>query len=175
MPASRYTAEQRTEALRLYQAQGPTAAGKQLGIPKETIASWARKAGVHTVRSERTRKAVEAKVVDAKLRRANIAERLYGQAEKILDDLESPKFRTILKASFGEEKAKTLDFIPANDKKTLLQAVGTAMTTTAKLEAVDTDNGVQGAVSMLDKLIEQIGVTGGDSGVPEAAPVPAEE
>lgn len=175
MPASRYTAEQRTEALKLYEQEGPSAVEKKLGIPKTTVMSWAKKAGVRTIRTERTRKAVEARVFDGKLRRQNITERLYGQAEKILDDLEAPKFRTILKASFGEEKPKTLDFIPANDKKTLLQAVGTAMTTTAKLEAVDTDNGVQGAVSMLDRLMEQIGVTGGDSGVPEAAPVPAEE
>lgn len=175
MPASRYTQQQRTEALRIYETEGPTAVTKQLGIPKGTVTGWAKANGTRTVRNERTRDAVEAKVVDAKLRRATIADRLYGQAEKILDDLESPEFRTILKAAMGEERPETLDFIPANEKKTLLQAVGTAMTTTAKLEAVDTDNGVQGAVSMLDKLIEQIGVTGGDSGVPEAAPVPAAE
>ena len=172
MPASKYTEAQRAEALSLYESQGPTAAGQALGIPKETIMSWARKAGVHTVRTENTRKAVEAKVVDGKLRRQSITERLYGQAEKILDDLEAPKFTTILKGEYGLESARTLDFIPPNDRKTMLQALGTALTTTAKLEAVDTDNGVAGAVSMLDRLVEQIGGMDEPGGFPEAAPVP---
>lgn len=174
MPASKYTETQRAEALSLYQSLGPSAAGKQLGIPKETIMSWARKAGVHTVRTERTRNAVEAKVMDGKLRRAGITERLYGQAERILDDLEAGTFRTILKGQYGAESEEELTFIPANDRKTLLQAVGSAMATTAKLEAVDTDNGVGSAVSMLDRLVEQIGGLD-DGGVPEAATVPEGE
>ena len=153
MPASKYTDAQRAEALTLYEAEGPTAAGKKLGIPKETIMSWAKRAGVHTVRTDNTRAAVEAKVVDGRLRRANIADRLYGQAEKILGDLEAPTFRTLLKGAGGSEHEDELDFVPPNDRKTLLQAVGSAMVTTAKLEAVDAGHDTSAADSVVDRLM----------------------
>lgn len=110
--------------------------------------------------------------MDGKLRRQNITERLYGQAEKILDDLEAPTFTTILKGEYGREGEEELSFVPPTDRKTLLQALGTALTTTAKLESVDTDNGVAGAVSMLDRLVEQIGAIGDDGGFPETVEVP---
>lgn len=171
-PGKTYTQAQKDAALALYETDGPTAVEKQLGIPKNTVAGWAKRSGVRTVRNERTRNAVEAKVVDGKLRRANITERLYGRAEKILDDLEAPTFTTILKGEYGVENVRQLDFVPPADVKTLLQALGTALTTTAKLESVDTDNGVAGAVSMLDKLVEQIGAISDDGGLPEATEVP---
>ncbi|HKU03972.1 MAG TPA: hypothetical protein VJQ80_14285 [Arthrobacter sp.] len=154
MPAAKYTQEQRAEALALYETHGPTAAGKQLGIPKETIMSWAKRAGVHTVRTEATRKAVEAKVVDGKLRRQNIAHRLYGQAEDILDVLEAPTFTTLLKGEYGSEHEGVLSFVPANERKTLIQALGSAMVTTAKLEAVDAGSDTAAADSVVDRLIQ---------------------
>lgn len=154
MPASKYTEEQRAEALKLYEAEGPTAAGKKLGIPKETIMSWAKRAQVHTVRTESTRKAVEAKVVDGKLRRQNIVHRLYGQAEKVLDDLESEEFRTILKGEYGSEHEVVLGFIPANDRKTLIQALGSAMVTTSKLESLDVTDDTAVTDSVVDRLVD---------------------
>lgn len=155
MPAQRkYTQAQRDEAVALYEIEGPTAAGKKLGIPKETIMRWAKEAGTHTVRNQVTREAVEAKVVDGKLRRQNIAHRLYGQAEKILDDLEGDTFRTLIKGTQGRDKDVSLTFVPPNDRRTLVQTVNTAMTTTANLEKLDADNGpVTAAESVVDKLM----------------------
>lgn len=158
MPAAKYTDEQKAAALSLYETHGPTAVQDQLGIPKNTVASWAKKAGVRTVRTENTRKAVEAKVVDGKLRRQGIMHRLYGQAEKILDDLEAPNFTTILKGEYGLESSTELSFVPPNDRKTLLQALGTAMTTTVNLEKVDTDHGAEAGRNMLSALAEALGV-----------------
>lgn len=159
MPAPRkYSDAQRAEALALYESEGPTAAGKKLGIPKETIMRWAKATGTHTVRNENTRSAVEAKVVDGKLRRQNITHRLYAQAEKMLDDLEAETFRTLVKSTGGSEVEEELGFVPPNDRKTLIQAVGSAMTTTANLAKLDQDNGVGEVVSMLDKLIGNLGV-----------------
>lgn len=159
MPASKYTEAQRAEALDLYKTDGPTAVEKQLGIPKNTVMTWAKKAGVRTVRTENTRKAVEAKIADGKLRRQGIMHRLYGQAEKILDDLEAPSFTTVLKGEYGREGEETLTFVPPNDRKTLLQAVGTAMSTTVNLEKLDTDHGVEAGRNMLSALAEAFGVT----------------
>lgn len=158
MPASKYTEAQRAEALALYETSGPTAVEKQLGIPKNTVMSWAKNAGVRTIRTEVTRKAVEARVADGKLRRQNITHRLYGQAEKILDDLEAGTFRTILKGEYGRDGEETLDFVPPNDRKTLVQALGTVMTTTANIEKLDSDNGAEAGKNMLQSLAEALGV-----------------
>lgn len=43
LAAKVWTAEQRAEALALYVEVGPSEAGRRLGIPKHTIASWARR------------------------------------------------------------------------------------------------------------------------------------
>lgn len=172
MPASKYTEAQRAEALSLYESQGPTAAGAQLGIPKETIMSWAKKAGIRTVRTEATRAAVEAKVVDGKLRRQELAALLLEDAHKLRKQLWEPA-RLVNFGGKDNTLAETmLDEPLFVDKKNIMSAVGTAMTTMAKLEAVDTDNGVAGAVSMLDRLVEQIGAISDDGGVPETTEVP---
>lgn len=164
MPASKYTEAQRAEALALYETDGPTAVTARFGIPKTTVASWAKNAGVRTVRTEATRAAVEAKVVDGKLRRQNIVHRLYGQAEKILDDLEGEEFRTILKAAGGADTEDTLSFVPPNDRKILVQTVSAAMNSAVNLEKVDADNGQSAAA--VDQWLEMM--TGGLRGSPPA-------
>jgi transposase-like protein len=155
VPAAKYTPEQRAEALALYETHGPSAVTARFGIPKTTVASWAKNAGVRTVRTEATRAAVEAKVVDGKLRRANIMHRLYGQAEKILDDLEGSEFKTLVKGQGGADHEDVLDFVPPNDRKTLIQSVSTATASAAKLEDYDKASADQssGAVSVIDKLM----------------------
>lgn len=174
----KYTDSQRAEALALYETHGPTAAGKQLGIPKETIMRWAKATGTHTVRNDVTSRAVEARIVDNKLRRQNIAARLYGQAEAMLDDLEADSFQTIIRGEGGAERATTLDFIPAGERRTLIQATNTALKTTQELEQRDQDGGQTAAVSMLDKLAKQlmevdvVDLAGGES---EAVALPGEE
>lgn len=164
MPAAKYTEAQRAEALALYETDGPTAVTARFGIPKTTVASWAKNAGVRTVRTEATRAAVEAKVVDGKLRRQNIVHRLYGQAEKILDDLEGVEFRTILKAAGGADTEDTLSFVPPNDRKILVQTVSAAMNSAVNLEKVDADNGQSAAA--VDQWLEMM--TGGLRGSPPA-------
>lgn len=164
MPAAKYTPEQRAEALALYETHGPSAVTARFGIPKTTVASWAKNAGVRTVRTETTRAAVEAKVVDGKLRRQNIVHRLYGQAEKILDDLEGKQFTTVAKGMGGEDVTKTYAFVPPNDRKALIQTIGTATTSAVNLEKVDADNGQSAAA--VDQWLEMM--TGGLRGSPTA-------
>jgi transposase-like protein len=164
VPAAKYTAAQRAEALALYETDGPSAVTARFGIPKTTVASWAKNAGVRTVRNETTRAAVEAKVVDGKLRRQNIVHRLYGQAEKILDDLEGEVFRTLIKAAGGADVEDTLTFVPPNDRKTLVQTAASAMNSAVNLEKVDADNGQSAAA--VDQWLEMM--TGGLRGSPPA-------
>ena len=73
-----YTEDEKAEALKLYEEQGPGAVQKQLGIPKGTVGRWAKAAGVGTVRTENVRARVEAAQLDNAERRANLVKRLYG-------------------------------------------------------------------------------------------------
>jgi len=73
VPAAKYTEAQRAEALELFEAEGPTAVEKQLGIPKNTVAGWAKRAGTRTVRTAKTSAATEARVADTKAVRAMVA------------------------------------------------------------------------------------------------------
>lgn len=151
----KYMQEQRDQALALYRTEGPTAVEKQLGIPKNTVAGWARKAGVGTVRTAATREAVEAKVADGKLRRASITSRLYGQVEKMLSDLEGDQFTTLVKGAGGAEHEAELGFVPPNDRRTLIQSVASAVASAMKLEDYDRSaaDGTARADSVVDRLI----------------------
>jgi hypothetical protein len=155
VPAAKYTKAQRDEAIELYRTEGPTAVAAKLGIPKQTVQEWAAKAGVRTVRTSVTRAAVEAKVVDGKLRRQNIMHRLYGQAEKILDDLEGDTFTTLIKGAGGSDHEEALRFVPPNDRKILIQSVSTATASATKLEDYDKSavDQASGAVSVIDRLM----------------------
>lgn len=164
MPAAKYTPEQRAEALKVYETHGPSEVTARFGIPKGTVAGWAKASGVRTVRTEATRAAVEAKVVDGKLRRQNIVHRLYGQAEKILDDLEGEEFKTVAKAAGGADITWTYPFVPPNDRKILVQTASSAMTAAVNLEKVDADNGQSAAA--VDQWLEMM--TGGLRGSPPA-------
>ncbi|MGP5484586.1 hypothetical protein ACTXMZ_16555 [Brachybacterium alimentarium] len=92
-PRRKYTEEQKAEALRIYKAEGTTAASKQTGIPKPTISSWARRDGMHTVRNQNTAAATEAATVDAAAARATVAGNTIRAADKaastILERLEA--------------------------------------------------------------------------------------
>jgi hypothetical protein len=60
MARTYYTAEQRTEALKLYAEAGPAEASRRTGIKRATISKWASRNGVSSDRADRTRKATEA-------------------------------------------------------------------------------------------------------------------
>lgn len=158
MPSAKYTPEQRAEALALYETDGPTAVTARFGIPKGTVTGWAKANGTRTVRTERTRDAVEAVKVDNKLRRQNIINRLFGQAEKMLDDLEAETFKTILRGEGGSESEDELDFVPTADRRALIQSINTATNNAVNLEKVDSDGGAEAGVNMLTALAAALGV-----------------
>lgn len=92
-PRRKYTEEQRAEALDLYQTDGPTAVEKKLGIPKATVASWARRTRVQTVRNQKAADATEAASIDAAAVRAITSANTIRAADKaaatILERLEN--------------------------------------------------------------------------------------
>lgn len=161
MPKRTYTPEERDAALRLYEAEGTSAAAKQTGIPKSTIQSWARAAGVRTVRDENVRARVEAAQLDNAQRRARLISELYDLAEDGVRLLKNPdQYQTIMKGSFGVEEAQRPGFVPAQDKQREATTVAIWIDKAAALEKFDSDNGAAAAKSMLDALASQLGVAG---------------
>lgn len=84
-----YTADEKAAALALYATDGPTAVADRLGIPKATVADWARANNVRTVRNERTSAMVEAARLDREAVREQLRERLLSKALDMLDRMDS--------------------------------------------------------------------------------------
>jgi hypothetical protein len=80
---STYTQAQKDEALALYETDGPTAVQKHLGIPKNTVARWAKNAGIGTVRNEKTAAATESRIIDDKERRSLVASNALSVVDRI--------------------------------------------------------------------------------------------
>jgi len=158
-PGKTYTQAQKDAALALYETDGPTAVEKQLGIPKNTVAGWARKTGTRTVRTERTRAAVEAKVADGKARRQAIVQRLYGRTERILDRLEADTYRWKVATKEGTEVLDDCE-APAAEERNHATAIAIYLDKATKLEDYDRSGEESGAA--VDKWLEfMMGGTGG--------------
>ncbi|TSI11959.1 hypothetical protein [Brevibacterium aurantiacum] len=133
-----YTDEQREEALRLYETDGPSAASKATGISKGTISGWAKSAGVRTSGTQNVREANEAQSENFKARRNRIIGDLYGLAEDTVNLLKEPsQYQTILKGAMGVEGPEMPGFIPAQDKQREITAVGIMLDKALTLESHD--------------------------------------
>lgn len=84
-----YTASEKEHALRLYLEVGLAEAWRQTGIPKPTIASWARRSGLpHTDAAAKTREATLAAAARADQLRAELRLKLLEKANDLLDRMD---------------------------------------------------------------------------------------
>lgn len=148
-----WPAELRERALRLYQELGPSEASRQTGVPKQTIASWGRRSGVHTnAPTQQTAAAVEAARATREQRVARLAENLLSDAEKLRGFLWEPVTLTTLSGelfkreypAFKDQKDLLLAVAIAVDKSQLLAGHATARVETIEPEQVAT----------IDKIVE---------------------
>ena len=140
MSTPRYTPEQRSEAVELYRAHGPTHVEKLLGIPKGTVTRWAKEAGVETVSVSTTREATQAASVYAKSRRQELTGLLLEDAHRLREQLWQPS-RLVNFGGKDNTLAETmLDEPLFVDKKNIMSAVGMAVDRVMKLEAVDSND-----------------------------------
>lgn len=79
-----YTPEQKAEALALYAEIGGAEAARRTGISKGTLQSWAHRAGVHSVATERTEAAVKAMQAQWAERRAVMIDEIGAVAHMAL-------------------------------------------------------------------------------------------
>ena len=155
MPAAKYTPEQRAEALDLYRTDGPTAVEKKLGIPKGTVTRWAKETGVETVSVSTTRAGTEAASVYAKARRQELATLLLEDAHRLRKQLWEPAVVHAFGGKDNTYEEHELGEPTFADKKNIISAVSTAVTSVTRLgdydkSAADTSSG---AVSVIDKLM----------------------
>lgn len=155
MPASKYTEAQRAEAIELYRTEGPSAVAKKLGILKGTVTKWAKAAGVETVSVATTRAGTEAASAYAKRRRAELATLLLEDAHRLRKQLWEPAIVHAFGGKDNTYEEHQLDEPTFVDKKNIISAVSTAVTSVTRLEdydksAADTSSG---AVSVIDKLM----------------------
>jgi len=88
--ARAYSQQEREDALALCADMPLGQAARQTGIPKSTLGTWCRRAGVRTFAVQQTREANEAREVGLEERRQNIAETLYAEVERSLAGLDGP-------------------------------------------------------------------------------------
>ncbi|MCB5168010.1 helix-turn-helix domain-containing protein [Streptomyces bambusae] len=132
------------------QGLGRNAIAREIGRGTRTISLICADLGLPFDRTA-TAVATEARMIDTRARRAALIERYYAQAEKILARLERDEHH-ITEVSIGKVVKYTAPDLPTQDVRNLVQASGAAAAQAAKLEALNTDNGVADAKSMLGQL-----------------------
>lgn len=136
-----YSDDQKQQALELYENEGPTAVYQQLNIPKSTVRSWARAAGVRTVRNKKTEDATRAREVDAA--------RLRAEASSFAIEGARAAFQKLYERITNDDS--DISF------KDLGIIGGILADKHLAFNGVDDDGGTTDTVSLLDKLAEQIG------------------
>lgn len=132
MAARRWTDEQQAEALALHRSHGPAEASRLTGIPKGTIASWARRQGVETNAPVEREAAVESAVLAAEQRRLDLANNLLGDVQGLRRRLFAPiAYAHVKTVNGGKDAPADVETVwvdcdqpvPA-DQLRLVQAVG---------------------------------------------------
>lgn len=104
--------------------------------------------------------AADARQADNAHRLSKINERLIGRVEHLLDRLEAETFTTVLKASFGEEKPKTLKFVPPTDERNMHDTISRSVASIARIKTLTGDENLDDAKSVLEALGRHLGVGG---------------
>lgn len=133
------------------------AIAKQAGVSASTVSKVCKAAGL-TFDRGRTRAATASHAIDAKARRAELKELLLEDAHKLRAQLWQPARLVNFGGKDNTLAETTLTEPLFADKKNILSAVGIAVDKVEKLEKLDNDGGVQDAESMLQKLIDGIGI-----------------
>lgn len=137
--------------------QSRNAIAKAAGVSAGTVTNVCKAAGLTFDRTA-TRAAVAAHAIDAKARRAELKELLLEDAHRLRKQLWEPTIVFNFGGKDNTYEESSLSEPVFADKKNILSAVGIAVDKVEKLEKLDNDGGVQDAESMIQKLIDGIGI-----------------
>lgn len=128
-----------------------------------TISNAAKAMGLSFDR-EMVKAATEARVADARARRAELMHNLLDDAERLRQQIWKPhEYRDHGGRDFVEQKW-TQPEPTAADKLKLMQATSTAATTSMRLDLHDADKGAEDAKSMLGNLVAGLKAVAGELG-----------
>lgn len=148
-----YTDELKAEALELYQQDGPSAAARELGIPKTTIHRWAKRAGITAPTAERTAAATAKAQQTSRQKREILGSALLDDAEALRLMLSQP-YQVM--SDTGE--LVTLPHPTARDMRDLAVSMGILVDKHIALRSIDDDSGAERAKGLLDQLATELGV-----------------
>ena len=87
---AKYTESKRQQALAIYQQEGAAAASKATGVPRGTISSWARRAGIQTDAPTKTAAATLAAAAKIALRREQLRGLIADQLVETIRRMNAP-------------------------------------------------------------------------------------
>jgi len=143
MPVMKYTDEQRTEALRIFEEQGAIAAAEAIGCHRSVIYDWYRRAVSADIEKTEEEQRVEAAYQKAIRLRAR--RRMLTRIDNLFDRMDEPhidfKGKDVIKvtyptASSGDIKNYVTSVAILIDKYRLEMGEATDRTETVTLEAV---------------------------------------
>lgn len=114
------------------------AIAQEMSRSKGTISRKAADLGLTWDRAQ-VKAATEAKVADARARKAALALRALARAEKVYDRLEAEdRFKTLVESGPGVKTAQVLDFVPPEQERALANAAGAHIAAVERLEKMGT-------------------------------------
>src|SRR3954454_5609794 len=85
-----FTDGEKEAAVAVFAEHGQAEASRLLGIPKSTLGSWAKKAGVRSVADKKTEAATESIRIQREKRMEELADAMLAEAAQTVVDMHSP-------------------------------------------------------------------------------------
>lgn len=136
-----------------------TSIATEMGRSKATVSRHATDLGLSWDRSQ-VAAATQAKVLDAKARRAALEAGLLEDAARLREQLFAPTVVFNFGGKDNTYEQRHIDEPTFTDKLKIMQATGTAIDRALKLAQHDADGGAADARSLLERLADRLGVEG---------------
>ncbi len=170
------TDRDRTEVRRLHaEGKSRNAIARAIGRSASTVSKIAKAEGLRFEGGARVAPATEARQLDLAEQRRQIVARLYARASANLDRVEAEQYVRVELLPTGRPVRLVSDEPPAQDERHHSQAIGSYLTSAARLVEIDAGTGTGEVRSMLTDLAlglraafaddDQVGADeGGDAG-----------
>lgn len=132
------------------------AIARELNVSPSTVSAWAKREEL-SFDGSKTHTATEAARATRAERRGRIIDRLYDRVERILDRLEADTYTYRLVSGDGVHTFHD-EHPPAQDERSLSNAISAYLVAAAKLELADDTDGLAPVESMLGRLAQRFGL-----------------
>lgn len=152
--------EQRARVIELIKQEvGRNAIALEVGISTAAVSRIAKAEGL-SFKKTQTAAATAVRQIDRAAARADIIDRMYLRAQRVLKRLEADTYTYRMATETGSQLVHD-DDPPAGDEKNLAAALGIYVDKATRLELVDADASESGARSMLADLGRMMGIVEG--------------